>query len=209
MLEQKIIPEILKNNVEMPIRSEDIHNFKQWVNWNPFDKEHEGIDFSLYQSADGGYQLGLPAGTPVRAVANGRLVANDLPDNVSPSESKLREFYRTVVIKHHGNFATQYAHIRSELSIGQTVKAGEIIGVLVEFSPSPDCGKITHLHFGCGSYSGNQQCKSDLDEYYDPNVIIPTKLTLTTTPRHEFGTLTLNPTGKSIHPATKFRFLIK
>lgn len=209
MSEQEIIPEIVKNSVEMPIRTEDIPNFKQWVNWNPLDDEHEGVDFAVYQSTNGNYYLGLPVGTPIRAVADGILVANDLPENISPSETELREFYRTVVIQHQGGLATQYAHLKSDIPTGQTVKKGEIIGALVEYSPFPDSGKITHLHFGCGLYSGNQRRKSELDKYYDPQIILPTKLTLTTTPRHEFGTITLIPTGEEIHPITKFRYLIK
>lgn len=68
---------------------------------------HEGIDLSV------------PAGTPARATADGRITF----------AGRSGDFGRLVVIDHGGGYETRYAHLKSiEVKQGRTVERGQIIG---------------------------------------------------------------------------------
>ena len=80
---------------------------------NPFYKnirEHTGID------------LVVPAGTPVRSTADGKVT------NVVRSEKGMGN---QVTVEHAGGLQTYYAHLNSiKVSTGQNVRQGEIIGTV-------------------------------------------------------------------------------
>lgn len=68
---------------------------------------HQGID------------LAAPAGTPVRATADGRVI-------VAERDGR---YGRTVVVDHGGGFRTRYAHLKKiETKVGRRVKRGELVG---------------------------------------------------------------------------------
>ena len=68
---------------------------------------HEGID------------LAAPAGTPVRATAQGTVVF----------AGKDGRYGRTIVVDHGGGFVTRYAHLKKiETKKGRRVGRGEVIG---------------------------------------------------------------------------------
>ncbi len=72
-------------------------------------RPHLGVDYAA------------PEGTPIRAVANGKIVW----------KGWLAGFGRTIKIRHRGNIITQYAHLRRYargIRVGRWVKKGQIIG---------------------------------------------------------------------------------
>ncbi|MFJ8829822.1 M23 family metallopeptidase [Micromonospora aurantiaca] len=85
--------------------------------------QHAGIDFAM------------PAGTPIHAAAAGTVVkAGDVGDGYGIS----------VFIDHHNGYLTHYAHqSRLAVAVGDTVKAGQVIGY--EGSTGDSTGP--HLHF--------------------------------------------------------------
>ncbi|MBU8857009.1 MULTISPECIES: M23 family metallopeptidase [unclassified Micromonospora] len=85
--------------------------------------QHAGIDFAM------------PAGTPIHAAAAGTVVkAGDVGDGYGIS----------VFIDHHNGYLTHYAHqSRLAVGVGDTVKAGQVIGY--EGSTGDSTGP--HLHF--------------------------------------------------------------
>ena len=83
---------------------------------------HDGIDISA------------PAGTPVRAARDGRVLYNDA----------LRGYGNLLILEHDGGYATVYAHLReSRADPGDTVRQGEQIATVGE------TGKTSgpNLHF--------------------------------------------------------------
>ncbi|MFF0655913.1 M23 family metallopeptidase [Micromonospora tulbaghiae] len=85
--------------------------------------QHAGIDFAM------------PSGTPIHAAAAGTVVkAGDVGDGYGIS----------VFIDHHNGYLTHYAHqSRLAVDVGDTVKAGQVIGY--EGSTGDSTGP--HLHF--------------------------------------------------------------
>jgi len=85
---------------------------------------HEGVD------------LKAPLGTPVKAVASGKVIYRGW----------FGGYGKTVKIKHRGGYITLYAHLRrwSHIRKGSYVRAGQVIGYLgnTGLSTGP------HLHFG-------------------------------------------------------------
>lgn len=68
---------------------------------------HQGID------------LAAPAGTPVRATADGTVIVAE----------RQKRYGRTVVVDHGGGFRTRYAHLkRIETKQGRRVRRGDVIG---------------------------------------------------------------------------------
>lgn len=83
---------------------------------------HDGID------------IAAPAGTPVRAVADGRVLYSE----------RLRGYGRLVVLRHGGGFVTLYAHNReNHVRKGEFVRKGDVIATV------GDSGRTTgpNLHF--------------------------------------------------------------
>lgn len=93
--------------------------------WHPVTKEyklHTGMD------------LGVPTGTPVYAMADGKVILSEYSSS-----------WGNYVIIYHGNgISSLYAHFSKRLvSVGETVKAGQKIGL----SGSTGWSTGPHLHF--------------------------------------------------------------
>ena len=98
--------------------------------WHPIlhiVRPHYGIDYAA------------PAGTPIHAIANGRV-------SFAGTEGG---YGRAIVIRHDGRFQSLYAHL-SKFAIrpGQWVTQGEIIG----YVGSSGLATGPHLHFGLYEY---------------------------------------------------------
>lgn len=81
-----------------------------------------------------GIDLGLPAGSPIQAAANGKVILTE----------RWGGYGRTVVIDHGGGLSTLYAHQSSiAVSVGDQVLAGDVIGYIgcTGYCTGP------HLHF--------------------------------------------------------------
>lgn len=86
-------------------------------------RPHQGVD------------IGIKAGTPVRAAASGEVVYSD---------SRLSGYGKMVLIRHGGNLFTAYAHNQRNLvQKGDRVKAGDIIARVGSTGRST----APHLHF--------------------------------------------------------------
>ncbi len=71
------------------------------------------------QSFHDGIDIGAPAGTPVRAVRDGKVVYSDT----------LRGYGNVVIIQHEGGYATVYAHNEENAArVGDRVRQGEVVG---------------------------------------------------------------------------------
>lgn len=137
---QEWLPEL---DTELPIRGEEIPDFRAWVNWNGFDpinpiRTHSGFDFAAYLNADGNIVLGLSPQTKIRAVADGVIyqVRNDL------------EHAGFINIQHgarNSGMFSHYSHVIPFVEGGQPVKKGEVIAVLHQDS-GDEIGRLTHLH---------------------------------------------------------------
>ena len=94
-------------------------------------KLHEGIDITM------------PTGTPVYAVEDGKVQISKMQSN--------RKGYGNYIVIDHGDFDTISAHLsKRSVSVGQTVKAGQIIGHVGSTGDSTGA----HLHFGlCYAFS--------------------------------------------------------
>lgn len=92
----------------------------------------------LYSARHKGIDLAAPKGTPVFAAAKGVVVAS----GYSPWDPKGSYGYE-VAIKHEGGF-TNYAHLsRIYVRVGESVRSGEIIGLVGSTGRSSG----PHLHF--------------------------------------------------------------
>ena len=88
-------------------------------------RPHNGVDFAA------------PRGTPVRAVADGKITM----------AGWVGGFGRLVRIDHPGPYMTEYAHlnrIAKDVKIGKSVKRGQVIGTV----GSTGLATGSHLHFG-------------------------------------------------------------
>ena len=111
-------------HLSKPIRSNK-GNTKTFVNKTyTYSAGHQGIDFAA------------PSGTPIYAVANGKLI------HYGPYPA----YGNLVIIEHEGNYKTYYAHLSAynpELVVGSEVRRGLEIGYV------GSTGRSTgpHLHF--------------------------------------------------------------
>ncbi|MEU3714073.1 M23 family metallopeptidase [Streptomyces catenulae] len=98
-----------------------------------------GIAGSHWSHNHSGQDFVVPTGTAVKAVHNGTVV------KAGPNGGGDGPAYgNAIVIKHANGMYTQYAHLSQiKVSVGQTVKTGELIGL------SGSTGNSTgpHLHF--------------------------------------------------------------
>lgn len=94
-------------------------------------KLHEGIDYRA------------PLGTPVFAVADGKVVISKMQGN--------RKGYGEYIVLEHSGFETLYAHLSKRIvQIESKVRAGQIIGYVGTTGDSSGY----HLHFGlCKRFS--------------------------------------------------------
>jgi murein DD-endopeptidase MepM/ murein hydrolase activator NlpD len=97
---------------------------------SPYGVRRNGFDFRVHRGVD----IPLPVGTPVRAMAPGRVRFAGTMDG----------YGRTVILEHSGRTRTLYAHL-SEIHVqtGQVLAGRPVIGL------SGATGRVTgpHLHF--------------------------------------------------------------
>jgi murein DD-endopeptidase MepM/ murein hydrolase activator NlpD len=109
-----------------------------WGDRNRRRTEHEGIDFARGRKPDGSVQ-NIPPGTPVRAIADGEVIAI------------LADFLgKTVIVRHpkirnedSAIFHTLYSHIQSEEGLTGQVSKGQILGKIGEIK---SFNAPMHLH---------------------------------------------------------------
>lgn len=95
-----------------------------------YSRPHKGVD------------LAAPSGTPIHATSSGEIV----------SLGALRGYGRTVIIKHHGNYQTLYAHLHAfarGLRVGDHVSRKQLIGYvgMTGLATAPHC----HYEFRIGN----------------------------------------------------------
>jgi murein DD-endopeptidase MepM/ murein hydrolase activator NlpD len=97
---------------------------------SPFGVRHSGLDFRVHRGID----IAVPSGTPIRAMAPGRV-------HFAGSRSG---YGLVVIIDHRRSTRTVYAHL-SEIHVvtGQEIRGRPVIGL------SGATGRVTgpHLHF--------------------------------------------------------------
>jgi murein DD-endopeptidase MepM/ murein hydrolase activator NlpD len=105
--------------------------------------QHFGVKSKLYRGKPhNGLDLAASVGTPVLAAADGTVIGVD--DN-DISRTRKYQYGKYVMIRHANGFATLYGHLsRQVVSVGMTVKRGDIIG----YSGSTGYATGPHLHFG-------------------------------------------------------------
>jgi murein DD-endopeptidase MepM/ murein hydrolase activator NlpD len=103
------------------------------------ERNYPGYKKPVYQAGYGrvfvrhtGRDFGKPVGTPVRAVAAGRVVWNTRGQGGKPAS-------RFVFIKGNTGVSWLYGHIRTAVRVGQVVRRGQVIGFIDnprgQFSP--------------------------------------------------------------------------
>lgn len=104
---------------------------------SPFGVRRDGIGFRVHRGVD----ISIPIGTPVRAMAPGRVVF----------AGTMRGYGQVVVIDHSRGVRTVYAHL-SEILVGR----GEEIGHRAVIALSGSSGRSSgpHLHFEIQRHGG-------------------------------------------------------
>ena len=168
----------------LPIDTKDIPHFQSWINWNgfsldPAQKEHTGFDFAAYQDTNGNIVFGLPERTPIRAVADGRIL------QVMDSPEWSGGGYATMVSIEHGandsGMASRYTHVipRKHFAPGTEIKQGEIIGTLFK-DPGNQQGRLVHLHLelidGWGTHGTNAVLGGGLNKRLRDPIILEDNL---------------------------------
>ena len=146
-------------DITSPIDTSQITGFVKWVNWNGFKQSHEGYDFAAYINTRGECILGLPRGTLVRAVADGRIVYELGDDD---------HFDSSIDVYHRGRcLASTYTHIVPLKPVDSFVRKGEVIA-RVHADLGTEKGRLVHLHFALENWTGIE-CLSCTD----PTSIFP------------------------------------
>lgn len=110
-----------------------------------------GVTYPLDRLTDGhdGYDWRMPEGTPIRAVADGRVEFAGIqqPFNCPPLGRAVQAIY--VQLRHAApdavEFITIYGHLsRVTVSSGDVIAAGTVVGL----SGNTGCSGTPHLHFG-------------------------------------------------------------
>lgn len=97
---------------------------------SPYGVRRDGLSFQIHRGVD----IAVPSGTPVRAMAPGRV----------SFAGSMRGYGRVVVIDHGGGVRTVYAH----LSQIQVTKGQELSGrTVIALSGSSGRSSGPHLHF--------------------------------------------------------------
>ena len=113
---------------------------------------------STYQHGQGihfGVDLSAPCGTPVVAIGDGFILHVDGPHGSPP---------HNVVIQHPNGYSSLYGHLleRSTLTVGDSIKAGEMVGLSGDSRET--CYSSPHLHLEIRSHSRT--------ELYNPMTLI-------------------------------------
>ena len=136
-------------DVALPINGGDLSDFKAWVNWNGFHldrgtgKGHDGYDFAAYLTKDNRVVFGLPPGTKIRTVADGKI------EQVLDNPEAVGGGYGVMITIEHGahdsGMLSQYIHVKPLIKYGAEVKKGDVIAELYK-DPDREEGRLVHLH---------------------------------------------------------------
>jgi murein DD-endopeptidase MepM/ murein hydrolase activator NlpD len=142
-------------DTQLPINPQDIPNFKAWINWNgfEFDSEtwkgpHKGFDFGAYLTNDNKIILGLPEGTKIRAIADGKVILISKGSSITGNYDELNGYFAEVRIAHgmiDSGMGSHYLHAVPLVEKGEEVKKGDVIATLHKDS-GEDRGRLVHLH---------------------------------------------------------------
>ncbi len=133
-----------------PIYPEDIPGFRAWVSWHDFDEDyrrtgkgHNGYDYAAWVDQDNRLHIGLPPGTPIRAVAGG--VVLDAVDG------DFATYASRITIEHgqpDGEMQSVAIHVVpvEGLDRGVLVKKGDIIGYPYQDPAEAPNKRLVHLH---------------------------------------------------------------
>jgi hypothetical protein len=136
-------------NPGLPINGADIKDFGTWVRSNGYQHrdydgqyQHKAFDFAAYLDRSGNCILGLPKGTPVRAVADGVVSLENY--FVGPSYGAEIRIYHNPN-KRANRIFSSYHHVENHVSDGKFVKKGDVIATLYSDDGS-EKGRLVHLH---------------------------------------------------------------
>lgn len=116
--------------------SRTIRSFDNWPAYGPVTSEFGNRVHPVYgtQHWHDGLDLGVPSGTPLRAVTGGTVTM----------AGWFGGYGITVRVDHGGGVVTQYSHMSSvEVSVGQRVSANQLVG----YSGNTGVSTGPHLHF--------------------------------------------------------------
>ncbi len=132
----------------------------------------QGFDGVVVEGLDGhlGWDWPLPMGTPVRAVAAGRVIASGEEAFDCPLTGERTTDQQVVRVRHElsdtRRLTTAYAHLsRLDVGVGDTVAAGEVLGL----SGASGCASGPHLHFAVWQALGGPAAAfQPIDPYAGP-----------------------------------------
>lgn len=132
----------------------------------------EGSSYEVLQGNEGGYthqglnryawDFGLPEGTPVCAVAQGRVVRVKQDSDVGGTSEKDYSRANTIVIDHGNGIFSQYLHLKqasATVAEGDVVKGGQVIAR----SGNTGFSSMPHLHFQVQDVTGQSLPTAFLD----------------------------------------------
>jgi murein DD-endopeptidase MepM/ murein hydrolase activator NlpD len=112
-------------------------------------------DHKARKSVNPGVDYPTAMGTPVKAVANGKV--NKIVDNVKGAAGR-------VVLMQHGSYKADYLHLSKILvKKGQVVQAGDVIGLSGASGLGKERGYGPHLHFSIRKGGSHLSGKGNLD----------------------------------------------
>lgn len=109
-------------------------------------------DFDYRDAID----IGVPSGTPVKAVADGRLVCS--------ANLGGKSYGKHVIIEHSGGVYSLYGHLSSYVvhSYGEIIKKGQVIG----YSGNTGNSTGAHLHFAISKFNGSNESGMTTWKYF-------------------------------------------
>ena len=175
-------------DVFFPINSRNIPHFVEWINFNRFADDHEGLDLAAYVNKFGEAVLGLPQRTAIHAVVDGVVVSIERYKVMDGVVDPYDHYLDTVVLAHGKSPKDKttpgllgiYAHVTPTVKEGQYVAKGQKIGRLYADRGNFNAGRLVHLHFGLANYDGNFN-------YENPELLFPNLMKLTANPQKNPG----------------------
>ncbi len=141
---------------------------KQFKDNNGYQLNFKGLQVRGGIDGHSGYDWVMPTGTPLLAVANGVVdFARSHPPFFCPPLKRTVRNQRYVQLRHRAPngevFASVYVHLsRTDVSEGQRVRAGQVIGL----SGNTGCSTEPHLHFHVRRYTNTNNGNSTrIDPY--------------------------------------------
>jgi len=149
-----------KEKIILPIDTESIEDFAEWIIWNKFSRYHRGFDFAAYFNKKKKIVFGLPQKTKIRAIDDG--IVTEIID-VEGTEG----YGNYIEISHKNGIVSVYGHVFPFVGHNQHVKKGELIGFLYEDPEEREEKRLVHLHFSLLKEEGKKCFYSDPIEFFD------------------------------------------